>query len=570
VHFHSRLRRIHLTDNNLSQIKIKSLFAIAILALALLFIPLARIFSLHSFFFDLGIFENYFFRIGTFNEWQLAFFGHSHWIANAYGKLYVLLPLSVAPYFLVGTQSILLVLPVIFFYRRFGLFMAYIYILFYPLWVNIHFDFHFDHLAIPLLMGFYLNLLDRRISWAILFATALIFVKETFALQAAACGILMLCTVFRGDLIWAKPLDQMDRRWLAIGGIWLIGLGLGCFYFMLIYLLPYYAPEEWQGPLAGDAFSWLGQGLGDILLTVVTEPHAILGEIITNPGKLFYLFVVFGLLGFIPLLKPAIIIPAIPMLAIAMLSHLPNYYDHNTHYTAGLIIPVLFAFACGLPKAEQLSEKLFIKIDSKLQFLNAAFLLGDCDKRKRLFYVLLLGWVLVGHIMLSPSPISRLFWSNKVWSHNWTAYIPTNRDKMIKVAIEKYVPTDSNVSVTTQNSLNYSHLAHRKVYLPFPLGIAEPQKIMDWSNRTWSGFWEFVRTGVRPQTFVNEKYADYVVLDLKRPLFLGDQGCGWIYGECRNKNMEEQFYIWVAHIQQTYILVFDLDGFMIFRRFSAW
>jgi len=70
--------------------------------------------------------------------------------------------------------------------------------------------------------------------------------------------------------------------------------------------------------------------------------------------------------------------------------------------------------------------------------------------------------------MLSPSPISRLFWTDKVWSYSWQAYVPTQRDAMMKAAMERYIPADPQVSVMTQNTVNWSHLAHREVYLYFP------------------------------------------------------------------------------------------------------
>ena len=180
--------------------------------------------------------------------------------------------------------------------------------------------------------------------------------------------------------------------------------------------------------------------------------------------------------------------------------------------------------------------------------------------------MLLFGWILVGHVMLSPSPISRLFWSDKVWTYSWQAYVPTERVAMIKSMIEKYIPADPDISVTTQNQLNYSHLAHRKVYLPFPMGIAEPQKVMDWSSRTWDGFVVFLKTGYKPMAITYDRYADYVVLDLKRPYFLMDRGCGWIYGECRDKEIEKKFLDWVAYTRSIYDTVFERDGFMILRR----
>lgn len=84
------------------------------------------------------------------------------------------------------------------------------------------------------------------------------------------------------------------------------------------------------------------------------------------------------------------------------------------------------------------------------------------------FYVLLALWILAGHVIPSPSAISRLFWSDKVWSYSWRAYVPTEREAMMKVAMLKYIPADPDVSVTTQNTVNWYYLADRKVYAPFP------------------------------------------------------------------------------------------------------
>lgn len=572
-----------------------------VLAGFLLLLPFAKALSLHSSFLDLGIFESLLHRIASTSEWQSAFAGHAHWFALPFGWLYGLPPPSLAPYFLVSMQAILLVLPALWFYRRFGIFAAFVYVAYYPVWVNAHFDFHFDHLAVPLLFGFYWALLDRRIGWAVLSATLLMLVKEPFALQTAACGVLLLWVAVHRKSIWEQPQGQVSQRSLLLGAAWLIGVGLGYFIFATHYLIPYFVFDGGRGGLDSGAFGWLGHGLVEILLTIVTKPHVIVRDIITTPGKLIYLGVVFGLLAFIPLLRPAFLIPALPLLAIAMLSRLPNYYDYNTHYTAGLIVPVMFAFVYGLRRAERVWGKLAIRIEGMLQCLRNFIPLtltlsprwgergvfvreGDkreglfgrsgigfstVDGRVRLFYVLLSGWVLFGHIMMSPSPISRLFWSDKVWSYSWRAYVPTEREAMMKAAMDKYIPADPEVSVTTQNTVNWSHLAHRKVYLPFPMGIAEPHKVMDWSNRTWDGLRVFVRTGYKPPAITHDRYADYVVLDLKRPYFLVDRGCEWIYGECRDKEMEKKFLGWVAYTRSVYDTVFEQDGFMILRRRGA-
>lgn len=573
-------------------IKTTRLLLLSALVGFLFFIPLAKVFSMHTSYFDLGVFENTLYQSAVAGEWQLAFAGHAHWFALIYGLLGSLFSFAAIPYFLVGTQAILLSLPTYFLYRRFGMFIAFTYITFYPVWVNVHFDFHYDHLSVPLLLVFYLTLLNQKIGWAVISATLLIFIKEPFALQTAACGVLLLWCFFRSSSIWTKPIDFCNRVLLIVGALWLVSVGLGYFYFAMVYFLPYFSPVGWLGPLGGEAFGWLGHSFSEIMQMIITKPHSIVWDIVITPGKLVYLGIVFGMLAFIPLLYPAFLIPAAPLLAIAMLSHLPNHYDYNAHYTAGLIIPVIFAFVYGLPRAESIwgvfigwlggmlsrikasldcKESIVQKIDLQKK-ISMVFVStpanGFCKLQNGywLFYVFLFGWILLGHIALSPSPISRLFWLDKVWSYSWHAYVPTERVAMMKAAMEKFIPDDPEISITTQNTLNYSFLAHRKLYLSFPLGISEPSKVMNWSNRTWEGLVEFVRTGYKSPSITLDRYADYVVLDLRRPYFLVDHGCEWIYDDCLNKEMEKKFLDWVAYTKSYYEMVFEQDEFIILKR----
>ena len=535
----------------------------------ILLLPLVKIFSIHTNYFDLGIFESHLSQIAIEKEWQRAFFGHAHGFALLlFGWLYSFIPDSVVPYILIGIQSILLILPLLLFYRRFGEIGAFVYVTYYPLWVNANFDFHFDHLAVPLLAGFYFCLLYRRISWGVVCAALLMLVKEPFSLQTIACGILLLWLGISGKSIDDSPLNLAERRLLIGYGISLMITGFLFFYFSLHYLIPFFTYQGEENILDSSAFSWLGKGIGNMMINIISNPKLVFEEIFFSPNKLVYLAVIFGLLAFVPLLRPVALIPALPLLAIAMLSRQPNYYDYNTHYTAGLIVPVIFAFMLALSRAKCVWERainfIITNIRYPSEFKNS--LMGGRNQHQ-LFYILLFVWILSGHILLSPSPISRLFWSDKVWSYSWRAYVLTERDEMIKSAIKKFIPANPDVSVSTQNTVNLGYLAHRKVYLPFPIGVIEPQKMMDWSNRSLGEFWNFVLDrGEKSPAILYNRYADYVVLDLKRPYFIEDRGCEWIYGKCRNKKIEKEFLDWVAITKSIYHIDFEQDGFMILRR----
>lgn len=137
------------------------------LAAALFVLPLAKYHSLHSNFFDLGVFEHLLHRMASTGEWPPALAGHALVYAPAYAGIHRLLPAGAGSYFLVGSQALLLLLPPLYFFRHFGIWVAFAYVAYYPVWTNAHFDFHFDHLAVPLLLGFYAALLRRRAGWAV-------------------------------------------------------------------------------------------------------------------------------------------------------------------------------------------------------------------------------------------------------------------------------------------------------------------------------------------------------------------------------------------------------------------
>jgi len=221
------------------------------------------------------------------------------------------------------------------------------------------------------------------------------------------------------------------------------------------------------------------------------------------------------------------------------------------------------------------------------------------------------------HILLSPSPISRIFWFELVPQYHYTAYIPTKRDAMIKEAIKKYIPDDFNVSVSTQNSVNCAHLAHRHYYFCFPKGVTEPAKVPDFSNKSLIGLWTVIKDLVSGQWTVDKNldsgqkfgqlsvvsgqwtkekrlpttdhrlpttdhrlptkiikttdyrliWADYVVLDLKRQWFINDRGCNrWRGGQCHDPAFSQKFLKLVEETKKRYDLVYEKDGFMILRR----
>jgi uncharacterized membrane protein len=554
-------------------------------------LPLLKISSFHTLYFDLGIFQSHLFNSNYNSEWQRSFYGHTHWFGYIYSLFYGMYSLDYGVYIIIAFQAVLLLSPAVFLYKQYGLVPLLAYLLYIPLWMNTQYEFHYDHLTVPILAGFFISLIRLRFIYVTFFSILLMLVKEPYALQAAACGLLLIWLGLRGVGINDRLLNTLERKKLIIAGALITVVGFVYFYVAVHYLIPYFNADISAMSLENKAFSHLGASISEILWSILSQPLLIFNDIFTTPRKLLYLIILFGSLSFIPLLKPIFLIPAVPLIMIAMLSKTPNYYDYHAQYTAALIIPIMFSFVYGLPRAKKIwvvftywcSNKLIgvrsglIKVTTKTVLSSSANAYGryvndiskyliDEKKSIHLFFIIIFMVLIISHILLAPSPFARLFWSDRVWSYNKSAYIISERDVMIKKAIFEYIPSNPGVSVATQNSFNSTHLAHRKIYLPFPLGVSEPHLLLDWSNRDWRGFFKYLRSGYKPPSLSYKSYADYIVLDLKRPYSLSDIGCAWKYGECENKNIEKEFFSSITEAKVIFDTVFEKDGFIILRR----
>ncbi len=493
------------------------------------FLACSKYYSLHSTYYDLGTFLLQFDNIAS-GQWSRIFTGHIQPLMLAWAWLYKFFPIDLFPYLLLSFQAAALVWPVVELYRHFGVIPAIIFALYFPLWYNALFDFHMDHLAVPLLFGFFFQVKRGNIRMAVFLALLLALLKEPFALQTVACGVYLL----------------LFPRYRLEGAILMV---VSLLYFIVTnkYILPYFS-LGFTGALGSSDFAWLGNGMGEMLWFIVTHPLTVLDEIFFHEGKIRYLYYLFGALGFIiPFLRPASMIVALPVFAIALLSQYNGHHGLYYHYTAGLIAPLIFAFSQGLPVARRIWEKLKLPVNA--------------------FTAILIAGIIVIHFQIAPSPISRKFWNPEATNHYYNLYIPTDREEMIKTALKNFIPKDPNVVITTQNSLNWAHLAARNFYFSFPQGVFATHKMPELSVYSFQGFWKFMLKENKNNEIYKNVMADYVVLDLKRPPYLVDKGCHWVDGKCRNKKeFVAEFENLVIRTREEYLTVFSEDDFYIFKR----
>lgn len=484
-----------------------------------------RYLALRSTVFDLGVFVCNLSAMSQGGEWWRALNGHIQPVLWVYSWLISPLPDWLAPLGLMVAQAFMLCLPLPFLARRYGAFTALAYFASFAVWHNGLFDFHPDHLAIPLGFWFFFLVEDDNPWGAAFAALCLCLIKETFAIQAAACGVYL----------------AFQRRGGVAGTVVFFG-GLIWFWLATAKLIPFFTMDAGVGVSAG-AFAWIGGGsvLGKLWF-VITHPFTALSNIFGDLKKLRYLGALLGSVAFLPLLSPGPLVVALPVVALSLLSTRPDYFSITNHYTAGLVAPLIVAFAQAMPVARELVQSRRSRLD---RWAGILFLV-----------------LLAGHVVLSPSPLSVHFWRAGGFSGYW----PDSRDTRIIRAMETLLPDDPSVVVITQNSLNWGKAVSRDFSNSFPMAVFEPHHAQNSGSATFRDFRRFIATGEKPVFPVTQSLAQYVVLDLKRPWFVVDKGCEWKDGSCRDQALAAVFK---ENLEQTLLLfetVVEDDGFMILKR----
>jgi len=371
-----------------------------------------------------------------------------------------------------------------------------IYFLYSPVGYNNLFDFHADHLIILLMfLGFYFLEKNKPLAFLLVCLPGL-FLKEPLILSIGAMGLYAI----------------VRYRMYKSGGILLASAAI-LFYLIMSNVMPYLGRSSYAGiVLHRESFSYLGNTLFEAAKNLLLHPWIIIEEII-NAWKIGYLVFLFVPLLLIPLLSPLSFLPALPALAISILSHYKTHYWIQYQYTASVIAPIFLALIYGL---KFLSER-----EGYLKIWFKKYLRINPNKNQLLKTSLytILAVSIYYNVTLSPSPISVLFWKRLMRDYYKTSYIITERDRILDDAIRRFIPKEA--SVTSQNTVNNSYLAHRTEYYSFVWG---------------------------------EKKTDYVVLDQKR--------AGFIRDEVYKREYEEK----LKKLPESYQIIFSYDGIYIFER----
>lgn len=402
---------------------------------------------------------------------------------------------------------------------------ALLYLLSISVWFSALFDFHFEHLIFPI---FFLGVLASRRRGIVAHLTALTcgvflcMVKEPYALMASGFGFYLI----------------LNRRWYFTG---LLLIAVSVVYFLTVtqVIIPYYSGGQLSGALWSRAYGYLGNSVSDMILTIFSDPMRPI-EAAMSSRKVLYVLALGGAFGFVFVRAPTAIVPALPILALSLLSLNPNHSYLGNQYSVGVMAPLFAASANALGMASTEFRLLM--------------------KRVALCCSLII------LVLFGPAPISRLFVQDATYSFGASAYLPTQRDGWVQRTIEQIVPADPRVVVSTQNSLVTRRLAVRFDLVAFPEGILSPFNSLESSK---SGVFESVLAALsdsKGEAGVVKRTADWVVIDRKRATYLKDQDCGWRYGVCADVDVQWRFNDLVANLDASFEKIFSMDGLEIYKR----
>jgi uncharacterized membrane protein len=190
------------------------------------------------------------------------------------------------------------------------------------------FDFHPVSLATPLLLFAILALTYKHYVWFLLACIFACMCKEDIPLSVALLGILV---------IWKYKLPRLGTVLLIGGLLWSL--------LAFKVIIPHFYPGV-QANNYWYRYEALGSSPGAAIANLVIHPW-LLFTTFFSLDRFYYLVGLVRSVGFLPLLAPLWLLPALPSLAVNLLSTDPLLYSGVYHYNAAIIPFVMISAIHG-------------------------------------------------------------------------------------------------------------------------------------------------------------------------------------------------------------------------------
>jgi|GEM_PF-870215 len=241
------------------------------------------------------------------------------------------------------------------------------------------YEFHPGTLAV-LPLAWLIDAVDRRDARALLACVAATLAcREDLATVTAVASLVAAVSFWRAD---RASRERGGRVRLAVGAA---AASVAYLLLFLLVLHPMYAPRV--GSLQLHFGQW-GQSFPAVARYLLAHPAALFAHL-TAPSRLLYALTVLAPVGLVlPLLAPRWLLPALPVLAVNLVSHFPTTLDLQSHY----LTPALpFVLAAAIEGASRVVLRL--RETRRAPLMSAAVLLP----------------ALIAHFVAGGTPLSRDF-----------------------------------------------------------------------------------------------------------------------------------------------------------------
>jgi uncharacterized membrane protein len=292
----------------------------------------------------------------------------------------------------------------------------------------------------------------RNVRAFVLGAIGTLLCREDLALVVACASV-------------AFAIEHRARWWVAV-----IVASVSIVYVLWFFLdvHPAYAPERGSLELH---FGRFGSSTSEVAVYLITHPLELVVHLATW-DRLTYLPKILAPLGFLTLLKPRWLIPALPILAINLVSEWPTATDLDVHY-----------------------------LTPALPFLIAGALDGASRVKRHGLYLCFVP-ALIGHVIAGGTPISI--------DHPWEAFTPDANMHAARDIVRAIPPT---ASVQAPDPL-LAHLAERpQLHRTASSEQGDAYYVLDVSHRRrYAGDEDLLRTIEEPVTRTFLARADHAVV----------------------------------------------------------
>lgn len=200
------------------------------------------------------------------------------------------------------------------------------------------FDFH----PVTFVVFFLLMAIDmleaERLVWASLFVFLALICREEIGFTVFALGLYVI----------------LRHKRYVLGGIWAVG-GLTYSIIAIFVIIPHF---RGAGSDSVARYAWLGEDLGQIVRTLLTQPGFVWREHLSQPFRQQFLLKLLLPLGFLPLLSPLALAVAMPAIVYNLLSDVPSQSSIYFQYLSPAIPFLILAAVQGVDRLRRWRPQL--------------------------------------------------------------------------------------------------------------------------------------------------------------------------------------------------------------------